>query len=383
MNQEGLFPTNLKSSLPQLPSLDEMLHGGILGNWLLTGVTSIGKTTLATHMLSEEEDKGAGIIDFGTRQSQERYAKNYGKEVIDLKEIVSADQELIVQNIQRLINEYNESKKTADCEAHVKNSGALMYLSKIYDKATFTLFREKPKIKPQKKRLRLGKSSENKIVKVNLHPRERITDIENYFGKSKFEDELDYQYQVLSAFLYHTLKINETKKYLIDGITLENSNTEKELIIPDSTIKAKEVVHVWNYFNGRNSLIVPYLGTNEDKITNFTSRVYWNIQEPTVTLTSIALTRTDNNEIISDINDAINATESLPMAPEADGIIVLGKNTRREYAFLEESSKAAPPDTRILALRKSRYGIDETLREIIIDAKDKKPKLGRVMVYKS
>ena len=390
------LPTGVNSTIDKLPSLDKMLSGGLSGHWVVSGVTGIGKTTLAMSFLGNpygaNEGKGSAILDFGMKQGQERYVVPYNKKLVNIRDIAKKDAPLLEETIARLKAEYaRESESYWQKYSVSGDSDDLVVpaerkwsaLLNIFDLGFFRIVEDKlrsnysreyesiqregfvygEKITSRVREATLNHPSQD-IVKLSLLP-EDIGEYANiYFGRNYHEkiygeSSFGNLQKLMHAWLYHTFKAGDMRRFLLDGITTDIEKTALKL---------------YAVFDGKSDLQMPFVGTNAasfydpDPANCLGVRQTWRIDRPLSTLSSVTLTPYEPDANISNIDSAITRTQALKIAQEAEGVIVLGNNSNMRYAFDDSLSKAAPQNTRILAIAKSRYGADETFREIILKA---------------
>jgi hypothetical protein len=188
-----------------------------------------------------------------------------------------------------------------------------------------------------------------------------------YEGKKKF----NHGVRALHAWLYNACRANNTGRFLIDGLTVRD-----------------DADWLYDIFEGKIDLNVPFVGTGSDEFigrNQFNRNLYyprtrnhWRITHPIATLCSITLSGDEAYPQIGHIDDAISRVQSARIVHEADGVIVLGNNFKDEYAFEQDRTHAAPRNTRILAIAKSRWDADASYREVVL--KGKKPVLGRRLI---
>ncbi len=353
----------LPSLVQGLPSLDEMLFEGIQGNWVIAGSPGVGKTTLAISFLAQGQ-RAAGIIDFGTRQGQEKHALLYGMGVKNIHQMLENDRDKQPKNIKWLMDDSKPSRSNARYEADVKWHYALYYLKHIYDRATFTMFGEKPIIAAEQTTVSIGLDLGRNIAKLSLKPgdiNEKV--VFDYFGRLDQElvNDTSLPITALSALFYAVSCVSQGDRYLIDSVCFD----KKAILYQDR----ETLRDLWAMVNGEVKLPIPFTGTNAEQLAIYGERNSYTLPRNSC-LTSVTITQ----QGAADIRQAITAAESLPLAPEADGIIVLGRNTNSHYTFSD--STPVPQKTRILAIAKCRSGADETWREYIL-GQDGKPALGR------
>ena len=386
MSLTTAVPTGVRSSISGSPSLDEMLRGGIRGDCLLAGVTSVGKTTLAVHFLANDDGanhgKGAVLLDYGIKQGHDRYLRAHGVQHSNFDLLIKGD----VEKLRESVNALHEKKEIPEHRSLSLNHR----LGIIFDRPSLARSRginpqDLPSISTQP--ADLSKTLQEKIVKVDMRPEYKIEEIEMYFGKERHKDWLSYETTLMSALLYHASRINGVQRYVIDGVRLKPEqqprNGREGISTPDTDciVKTQNLLRLQKYFNGELHLALPFVGTNIQEFFSGREMMYWELEQQPSVLTSLTLTGNSSSENVADIGDAINHTQALAIAQELEGVIVLGKNLKGKYGFVGRSKVSAPPHTRILAICKSRYGADETYREIFLDTETQKPVLGRAMKY--
>ncbi len=366
-----IAPTGIESKIPGLPSLDEMLNGGIRGNWVVAGVTSIGKTTVAMHFLGNEkgtnQGRGGTILDYGWTQGQERYLSKYGLAIAAFEELLKQDADIL----------WNDTEILEQHELH--NPHPFVKLPQ-----TISWGKQKKKELDQLETAVLARPTARRILKVDMKPRaenELVACPHRYFGNLHGEKEPHFQ-EVLTAAIYHQVKINKAERWVLDGISLdqdESEETEREAQNLGK-YKATELAWVYEYLSAEKPIMLPFIGTNHVEFYGATERAYWNLEHPLPSLTSITLsTPRGTTRDVSDFDDAISTTQSLSLSQYLEGLIVLGRNRKGKYAFADSPTTRAPQQTRILAITKSRFSADETYREFCLDAEGK-PTLGREIV---
>ncbi len=379
----SFYSFGVQSSIGGLPSLDEMLSGGISGNWFLVGATGLGKTTLASSFLAQSP---SAVLDFGIRQGYDRYVFPYDKFVSDFPEIVKGDKSVLLRNIKHRILDSKENSKEARCNFDRKWFGILDRFQELYYNHIKSSSFSSPKdrdteIEASEDTASLGIDSKIDVVKLDLRNKLELEDLEWYFGRDdRLSDEpITYKDKLLAAFFYHNFRIRQSRRFFIDGISFDRTIDGKFSSFP-GIVDPNVINNLWKYFDGIARLLVPYIGNNPNEFdSKFSSdKVTWAFNEGVASLTSVTLTNSQEGEIVDDISDAVNAARSLSLASDSDGIIVIGRNTRNRYVFADQS--VAPSNTRILSIAKSRYSINETYREIILS--EGKPALGREMVHR-
>ena len=348
--QNLFLPTGVRS-IEGLPSLDDMLGGGLQGNWLIAGATGIGKTTLAVSYIGNQDginnSQPSAILDYGTRQGQERYLRDYNLEICNFNDLIRDDKERLEES--RIYLEYNKRP--------LKNFDI--------DLGRGITFRDLTVKTPKLIKAQLADKCKQGIIKYDIREESRIN-LNSYFYTIGIKELTELQL-LMSTMLYYSFRVNGARRFLIDGLT---KNFEKYV---------QEVSFIHKYFNAELELLIPFLGDNYEELFKLKNKVFWKVEEPISTLTSLTLTRDSPGEDIEDMRDAISHTQALSISQEVEGIIVIGKNVKGRYAFQETPTIVAPHNTRLLQISKSRYGANETYREVILN-QDKKPVLGRVLV---
>ena len=365
------IPTGVRSSVSGLPSLDEMLGGGLEGNWILAGATSVGKTTLAASFLGNDDgvnqNTSGGIFDFGMRQGQDRYLSRYDKRVRTLNEFLEEDKERIISSFKWLAEDSEPSRGRALYAAQSKWFYALTLVLTVYDKGRGWFSEHRFEKIPAKNVIaELGKSSGRDIVKVSFRNAEKVVDVDYYFGRDRVED-LKYREQLVAAVVYNTFKVGGARRFVVDGINLAND-----------LVKEKVLMDLWLYFNGEKEIPFPFVGTNAEEFVNFSKRGTWCIDQTVAVLNALTLSGDPTREDVTEIDEGVRNARAYGVVQEADGLIVLGQNLKRNYFFAGDGLKA-PSLTRILTIAKSRYEADETYREYCLDG-ERKPVLGRALI---